>query len=87
MYSFDSKIASRRYQVYRNSTWEKAKPIHKLKVERETNKLLRSMDQYACAIKIKHQFFNSWLIVGHIAREILAIAISLWKKVVILLDI
>ena len=70
MYSFDGKIASRRYHVYRNSTWQNAKPGHKLKVERETNKLSKSIDPYACAIKIKHQFIDTWLTVGHIPREI-----------------
>ena len=49
------------------------KPGHKLKVERETNKSSKSIDPYSCAIKIKHQYGT--------------IAISLWKKVVILLDI
>ena len=38
MYSFDSKIASRGYHVYRNSAWQNAKSGHKVKVEIETNK-------------------------------------------------
>ena len=33
MYSFDSKIASRGYHVYRNSAWQNAKSGHKVKVE------------------------------------------------------
>ena len=70
MYSFDSKIASRGYCVYCNSTWQNGKPGHKLKVERETNKLWKSIDPYVCAIKIKNQFFYTWLTVGHIPREI-----------------
>ena len=37
MYSFGSKIESRGYYVYCNSTWQNAKP-GKLKVERKTNK-------------------------------------------------
>ena len=41
-----------------------------MKVELETNKLSKSSDLYACAIKIKHQFFDTWLTVGHIPREI-----------------
>ena len=60
MYSFDSKIASRGYHVYRNSTGQNAKP----------NRSLKSIDPYACAIKIKHQFSDTWLTVGHIPREI-----------------
>ena len=43
---------------------------HKLKVERETNKLSKSFDPYTCAIKIKHQLFDTWLTVGHFQRKI-----------------
>ena len=70
MYSFESKIASRGYHVYRNSTWQNAKANQRVKVEIETNKSSRSIDPYACAIKIKHQYFETWLTVGHIPREI-----------------
>ena len=68
MYSFDSKIASRGYHAYRNSTWQNAKPGHKLKVERE--KVTKLINSCACAIKIKHQSLDTLLIVGH-TREIL----------------
>ena len=47
-----------------------AKPGRKLKVERETNNSSKSIDSYAYAIKIKHQFFDTWLTVQHIPREI-----------------
>ena len=70
MYLIDSKIASTEYHMYCNSTRQNAKPGHKLKVERETNKLSKSIDQYTCAIKIKHQFFDTWFTVGYIPREI-----------------
>ena len=70
MYLFDSKVASRWYHVYRNSTWLNAKPGHKMKVERETNKLSKTIEPYACAVKMKHQFFDTWLTVQHIPREI-----------------
>ena len=56
--------------MYCDSTWQNVKPGHKLKVERETNKSLKSIDPYASAIKIKHQLFNTFLTVGHIPREI-----------------
>ena len=56
--------------MYRNLTWQNIKPGHKLKVEREMNKSSKSVDLCACAIKIKHQFFDTWLTVGHILREI-----------------
>ena len=34
------------------------------------NKSSKSIDPYACAIKIKHQFFDTWLTVQHIPRDI-----------------
>ena len=69
MYSFDSQIASRGYHVYRNSTWENAKSGDKVKEEIET-KSSKPIDPYACTIKIKHKFFDTWLTMGHIPREI-----------------
>ena len=54
----------------RNSTRQNTKPGHKLKVESETKKSSKLIDPYACAIKIKHQFLDTWLIVGHTPREI-----------------
>ena len=71
MYSFYSKTASRRYHVYRNSTRQNKKVGRNLKVEKETkNKLSKSINPYACTIKINHQLFHTWLNVEHIPREI-----------------
>ena len=70
MCSFDSKIASGGYHVYRNYTWQNAKSCGKVKVEIETNKSSKSIDPYACAIKIKQKIFDTWLTVGPIPREI-----------------
>ena len=70
MYSFDSKIASRGYHMHRKSTWENAKSGDEVKMEIETNKSSKSIDAYACTIKIKHKFFDTWLTVGHNPREI-----------------
>jgi len=70
MFSFDQKIASRGYHEYRNSTWINAKAGQKVKVEKETNAKSKSIDPYACAIKIKNRFFDNWITVGHIPREI-----------------
>ena len=50
--------------MYRNSNWQNAKSVDKVKVEIESNKSLKSVDPYACAIKIN--VFDTWLIVGHI---------------------
>ena len=70
MYSFDIKIASGGYHVYRNATWQHANSGNKFKVEKETSKSSKSIDPYACAIKTKHKCFNTWLTVRHIPREI-----------------
>ena len=45
--------------MHYNSTWQSAKHVGKVKVEIETNKSLKSIDTYACAIKIKHTFLGS----------------------------
>ena len=50
------------------------------KVEREPNILLKLIEPHACAIKIKNQFFGTWLTLYN------TIAIIFWKKVVILLE-
>ena len=60
MYLFDSKIASRGYHVYRNSTCQNEKPGDKLRKEIETNNSSKSIDPYSCAIKTKYIFFDTW---------------------------
>ena len=70
MLSFDSKIAARGYHVYKNTTWKNAKAGQKVKVQVETNKSSKESDPYACAIKVKNNFFDNWMTVGHIPREI-----------------
>ena len=69
MYPFDCKVVSRGYRVYRNSTWQNVKSGGKVKVKIKTNKPSKSIDPYACTIKIKHKFFDTWLTVGHIILE------------------
>ena len=56
--------------MYRNSTWQNVKSGDKVKVKIKTNKPSKSIDPYACTIKIKHKFFDTWLTVGHIPKEI-----------------
>ena len=70
MFSFDKRIASRGYHVHRNSSWKNVKAGQKVKVEKATSATSKSIDPYACAIKIKNRFFDNWITVGHIAREI-----------------
>ena len=61
--------------MYRNSTWQNAKFGGKVEVEIDTNKSSKSIDPHACVIKIKHNFFDTWLTVGHIPTKYHAIAI------------
>ena len=70
MFSFDKRIASRGYHVYRNSSWKDAKAGQRVKVEKETSAKSKCIDPYACAIKVKNCFFDTWTIVGHIPTEI-----------------
>ena len=55
--------------MHRKSTWENAKSGDEVKMEIETNKSSKSIDAYACTIKIKHKFFDTWLTVEHIILE------------------
>ena len=71
MFSFDKRIASRGYHVYRNSSSKNAKAGQRLKVEKKTSATSKSIDPYACAFKIKNRFLDNWITVGHIPREIL----------------
>ena len=41
-----------------------------MSIDLETNKLSKNVDPYACAVRAKKHFFNSWKTVGHIPREI-----------------
>ena len=68
--SFDNKIAARGCHVYKNATWKNAKAGQEVKVQVETNKSSKESDPYACAIKVKNNFFDNWMTVGHIPREI-----------------
>ena len=70
MFSFDKRIVSRGYHVYRNSSWKNAKAGQRVKVEKETSATSKLVDPYACVIKIKYRFFDNWITVRHIPREI-----------------
>ena len=41
-----------------------------VRVDSEINKLSKNIYPYACAIRAKNQFFNSWKTLGHIPKEI-----------------
>ena len=69
-YSFAATVASRDYDVYKNTSWTNAKVGEKVTIEMETKKSSLEVDPYACAIKIKNRFFDSLITVGHMPREI-----------------
>ena len=58
MFSFDKRIASRGYHVYRNSSWKDPKAGQRVKVEKETSAKSKCIDPYACAIKVKNRFLT-----------------------------
>ena len=70
MFYFKAIIASRGYQVYKETSWSNAKIKEKVKVELETNTTSLSTNPYMSAIKTKNPYFNDWKTVGHIPREI-----------------
>ena len=68
--SFQAKIASRGYHIYKNATWVDAREGHEVQVDIETNKESIKVDPYACAIRVKQRLFGAMKTVGHIPREI-----------------
>ena len=68
--SFQAKIASRGYHVYKNTTWVDAREGDEVQVEIKTNKESMKVDPYAWAIRVNERFFGVIKVVGHIPREI-----------------
>lgn len=66
----DLKITWGGYHVFRNTTWKNAKAGDKVKVMIETYKSSLDVGSYACAIKIKHRYYDAYLTVDHIPIEI-----------------
>ena len=69
-YSFEAKIASRGYHVYKNTAWVNAKEGDEVQVQIETNKDSAKVDPYACTIRVKGKYFDVTKTVGRIQREI-----------------
>ena len=65
-YSFEEKIASRRYHAYKDTTRVNAKESNELQTETETNK----DPSYACAIYVKGKYFCVRKTVRHISEQI-----------------
>ena len=61
VYSFEAKIASCCYQVYKEIPWDKPWDRKKVKVELQNSK---KVDPYACAIWAKEEYFKGRKTVG-----------------------
>ena len=55
VYSFEAKVASCCYQVYKETPWDKPWDRKKVKVELQNSK---KVDPYACAICTKEEYFK-----------------------------
>ena len=66
--SFQAKVASRGYHVYKETTWRNAMENEKVTVAIESNEASKQIDPYCCAIQIKSG--ESVVTFGHITREI-----------------
>ena len=66
--SFSSKIASRGYHVYMNTTWQNAFVGERVWVQIENNLTSKQIDPYCCAVNINSG--GSLVTVGHVPREI-----------------
>ena len=69
-YSFQVKIASRGFHVYKETTWKRVKVGDEVEVIFEESKLSKEIDPYCCAFKIQNPYFKVFETVGHIPREI-----------------
>ena len=70
-YSFEAKIASRRYHAYKDTGGVNAKESNEVQTEVETNKDSIKVDpSYACAIYAKVKYFYVRKTVRHIPRQI-----------------
>ena len=50
-FSFQTKVASRGFHIYENTTWGNVNIGQKASVQLETNKDSKKIDPYCCAIK------------------------------------
>ena len=65
---FQAKVASRGYNMYKETTWRNAMENEKVTVAIESNEGSKQIDPYCCAIQIKSG--ESVLTVCHMPREI-----------------
>ena len=69
-YSFEAKIASDSYGVYKETFWSKVRDGGEVKVELETSERSKNVDLYAFAVCAKEEYFKGQKTVGHIPRRI-----------------
>ena len=80
MFSSKTIIASRRYHVYKETSWSNAKLNDEVKEELETDAKSLLTDPYACVIKARHSYFVSWKKWDIFHEKSLAMFIFLLKK-------
>ena len=66
-FSFQAKVSSRGYDVYKETTWRNAIENEKVTVSIEQNEASKQIDSYCCAILIKSG--ESVVTAGHTPRE------------------
>ena len=67
-FSFQTKVASRGFHIYKNTTWENGIIGQEISVQLETNENCKKIDPYCCAIKI--MVSGKLETVGHKPREV-----------------
>ena len=50
-FSFQTKVASRWFHIYKNTAWENVNIVQEISVQLETNEDSKNIDPYCCAIK------------------------------------
>ena len=66
-FSFQTKVNSHGFHIYKNTTWENANIGQEISVQLETNEDSRKIDPYRCAIKT--MVSGKLETVGHIRSE------------------
>ena len=67
-FSFQTKVGSRAFQIYKNTTWENVNIGQEISVQLETNEDSKKIDPYCCAIKT--MFSGKLETVGHIPGKV-----------------
>ena len=67
-FSFQTKVASRGFHIYKITSWENVNIGQEISVQFETNKDFKKIDPYCCAIKT--MVSGKLETVGHIPREV-----------------